>query len=93
LLQVHATVVSHTAHGTSTTDIVDNGKDTCLKVAGQSQFRCLGRSIASSVLMYANDNPATLVDSLGLCSQGTSSDDVYTGAGAGAGAGDTALKT
>ncbi len=62
-LQIHMTLVSHTAHGTSTTELVDNGKNTCAKVAGQSQFRCFGRSIISSVLNSAS--PDQLAKSLG----------------------------
>jgi len=72
-LQVHMTLVSHTAHGTSTTELVDNGKNTCAKVAGQSGFRCFGRSIVSSVLN--STSPDQLAKSLGasvhLTSAGT----------------------
>ncbi len=62
-VQVHMTLVSHTAHGTSTTELVDNGKNTCAKVAGQSQFRCFGKSIVSSVL--SSTSPDQLAKSLG----------------------------
>ncbi len=63
-LQVHMTLVSHTVHGTSTTELVDNGKNTCAKVAGQSQFRCFGKSIVASVLN--NTSPDQLAKSLGV---------------------------